>query len=271
VSQDEFRESLDGKRIGLIACTEIEAGIAAALHRARVSFATVQVKSFDPGDPELSRFDALVLGVSDESFESSWLRPEALRKNVRPLLLAGPPEEIYCRETLQSLANEVILSPFPTGELIFRLHRIIGGRPAPRAVVARKSKPIVLVVDDDINITNYLGCVLNNLEVDMHVVSDGEAALAAARSLLPDLILLDIGLPAMSGLDVLGRLRNDPGTRNLATVLLTASSDPLDVEQGAKLGVLDYIVKPFGHNSLTRKLKVVLRLTAPLLSAHATI
>lgn len=269
MNQDEFPESLSGKRIGLAACAEIEADIGSALHRAQTSFAVIDVNSVDPGDPELNRFDALVLGVGNESSESVWLEPEALRNNIRPLLLAGAPEEIYCRETLQSMANEVILSPFSTGELIFRLHRIVGGKSALRVTVTRKAKPIVLVVDDDLNITNYLGCVLKNLEVEMYTVSDGQAALAAARLLLPDLILLDIGLPIMNGLDVLGRLRNDPGTRNLAAVLLTASSDPADVQEGANLGVLDYILKPFGHNSLTRKLKALLRITSSLPYAHA--
>ena len=271
LNQDEFPESLHGKRIGLVACAEIEDAIATALNRALMSFATVPVNSVGPSAKELSRFDALMLGVGDESSDSIWLRPEALRNNIRPLLLAGPAEEIYCRETLQSLADDVILSPFSTGELLFRLHRIIGGKSTVRETAVRTGKPIVLVVDDDLNITNYLGCVLRNMEVEMYVVSDGQAALAAARRLLPDLILLDIALPIMSGLDVLGRLRNDPGTRNLAAVLVTASSDPADMQQGANLGVLDYILKPFGHNNLTRKLKALLRITAPLPYAHGAI
>ena len=120
------------------------------------------------------------------------------------------------------------------------------------------------MADDDINITKYLSRVLKSLEAETYFASDGETALAAARQLLPDLMLLDIGLPIMSGLDVLDRLRNDPGTRNLPAVLLTASSDRSDVQKGASLGVLDYILKPLGSISLTRKLRTFLRIASPL-------
>jgi DNA-binding response OmpR family regulator len=69
----------------------------------------------------------------------------------------------------------------------------------------------------------------------------------------------------MNGIEVLRRLRNDPATRDLATVLLTASSDPSHLSDGADLGVLDYILKPFGHIDLARKLKALIRTNSPLL------
>lgn len=247
----------------MVAGTAIEAATIRALKQAQASFALIQSNSVDPGAFELDRFDALILGVDDNFSQSGWLRPEVLRNHAQPLLLAGPPEAIYCRETLQSLADDVILTPFSERELLFRLYRITGGKPALRETALRKSRPIVLVVDDDRNITNYLQCVLKNLDVEMYFASDGQAALTAARRLFPDLILLDIDLPIMNGLEVLRCLRNDPGTRDLATVLLTASSDPSHVQDGANLGGLDYILKPFGHISLPRKVKALLRIASP--------
>jgi DNA-binding response OmpR family regulator len=270
LNKDALSESLQGKRIGLVACKAIEASITSALKQAQTQFTIIQADAVDLGAAELDRFDALILGVDDNAAESGWLRPEVLRNHTRPLLLAGPPEAVYCREALQSHADDVILSPFSARELLFRLHRITGGRCASRQTVVRSGKPIVLAADDDRNITIYLGCVLKNLDVEMHFVSDGGAALAAARQLLPDLLLLDIGMPIMNGLEVLRRLRNDPATRDLATVLLTASSDPSHVSDGADLGVLDYILKPFGHIDLARKLKALIRINSPLPQARVT-
>jgi len=266
---DALSESMQGKRIGLVACTAIEAAITSALKQAQAAFTIIQADTFDPGASDLDRFDALILGVDDTASESGWLRPGILRNHTWPLLLAGPPEAIYCREALQSHADDVILSPFSAHELLFRLHRMTGGKCGYSEAVVRSGKPIVLAADDDRNVTIYLGCVLKNLDVEMHFASDGRAALAAARQLLPDLLLLDIGLPGMNGLDVLRRLRNDPGTRDLATILLTASSDPSHVSDGVDLGVLDYILKPFGHIDLARKLKAHIRIKSPLPYAHA--
>lgn len=248
----------------MVGCSAIEGAITLALKQARATFAVIQANAVDPGSAELDRFDALMLGVVEEETESGWLRPQILRNHTRPLLLAGTPEAVYRRETLQGLADDVILSPFSTSELLFRLHRITGGRGSSRNTVVRSGKPIVLVADDDLNMTNYLECVLKNFDVEVHFVSDGQAALSAARQLLPNLILLDIELPIINGMHVLRCLRNDPGTRDLATVLLTASSEPAHVRDGADLGVLDYVLKPFGHIQLTRKLKALLRIATPL-------
>lgn len=263
MNKDAPSESLRGKRIALVACKAIETCAIAALRQAGASFTMIHPNSTDPGSSELDRFDALVLGLGSDSTESAWLRPEALRNHTRPLLLAGPPEAVYCRETLQSVADDVILTPFSGPELLFRLHRITGGKCASTKSTIRSGKPIVLVADDDRDITRYLECVLANLNVEMHFVGDGQSALAAARELFPKLILLDIGLPIMDGMEVLRCLRNDPATRDLATVILTASSDPSHVQDGASLGVADYILKPFGHINLARKLKALLGVSFP--------
>jgi len=209
------------------------------------------------------------MGVSDDSSESGWLRPEVLRNHTRPLLLAGSPEAIYRRETLQSLADDVILTPFSERELLFRLHRMTGGKCTSRKTVLRSGKPLVLVADDDRDNTRYLECLLKNLNIEVHSATDGSAALAAARRLIPDLLLLDIGLPIMTGLEVLRRLRSDPGTSDIRVVLLTASSNPSHVKQGVELGVSDYILKPFGHIDLARKLKALLFIASPQPYANA--
>jgi len=254
-----FARLLQNKRIGLVACGAIEPAVTGALQLAQASFAHVDANLVSPEDKGLERYDALILRIGDSVRESNWLRPELLRANSRPLLLAGESASIYYRISLHNHADDVIFVPFFPSELIFRLSRLISGAGEGRHATPRAARPCVLVADDDRDIVIYMKSVLQNFDVDAHFVSDGRAALAAARRLLPDLLLLDVRMPLMSGIDVLRALRNDPGTSALVVALLTGSADTGHVKEGADLGAVHYILKPFGHLDLIRKLKPLLR------------
>ncbi len=114
----------------------------------------------------------------------------------------------------------------------------------------------VLVVDDDesvrVLLTRYLE--MEGFEVDQ--VSDGGEALAAITSSNPDLVLLDLMLPAQDGLDILTRLRRDS---DVPVILLTARGSEADRILGLKLGADDYVVKPFSPGELTARINSVLR------------
>jgi CheY-like chemotaxis protein len=250
-------------RIGLVACASMEDPLTGSLRQAQVSFAHVDANSVRPGDRELERYHALILHVGDSASQSDWFRPRQLRANSRPLLLAAEPEAIYSRASLRDHADDIIFAPYLPSELIFRLTRLIGGTRDGRHAVAPSAKPCVVVADDDCDIVAFLKCVFQRFDVDAHFVSDGLAALAAARRLLPELLLLDIELPIMNGIDVLSCLRNDPGTSAIVTLLLTASADSMHVKKGVDLGVVDYILKPCGYFDLIRKLKPFLRSQGP--------
>jgi DNA-binding response OmpR family regulator len=116
----------------------------------------------------------------------------------------------------------------------------------------------VLVVDDDesvrVLLTRYLE--MEGFEVDE--VSDGGGALAAIAATNPDLVLLDLMLPAHDGLDILTRLRRDS---EVPVILLTARGSEADRILGLKLGADDYVVKPFSPGELTARINSVLRRT----------
>jgi len=228
------------------------------MRQTQVSFAHVDANLVPPGDPELERYHALILLVGDTATESNWFQPKKLRTNSRPLLLAAEPDAISARASLRDHADDIIFAPYPPSELNFRLSRLMGGTRDGRRAVAPSTKPCVVVADDDPEIVTLLTCVLQCVGVDAHFVTDGLADLAAARRLLPDLLLLDIGLPLMNDIDVLSCLRNDPGTSALVTLLLTASTDSSHVKRGVELGAVDYILKPCGYFDLIGKLKPLL-------------
>lgn len=103
-------------------------------------------------------------------------------------------------------------------------------------------KRILLVEDDDALASVYL-VRLQAENFDVRRVANGEDALAAAISYKPDLVLLDVMMPKVSGFDVLDILRNTPETANLKIIILTALSQEADKQRALSLGVDDYLVK----------------------------
>jgi len=105
------------------------------------------------------------------------------------------------------------------------------------------AKKKILLVEDDASLAAVYRARLELEGFDIKEVHNGEDALSAAVSYRPDLILLDVMMPKISGFDVLDILRNTPDTMNVRVIMLTALSQPKDKERAEKLGADDYLVK----------------------------
>jgi two-component system response regulator MtrA len=116
----------------------------------------------------------------------------------------------------------------------------------------------VLVVDDDPALAEMLTIVLRGEGFDTAVVRDGSKAVAAFRDVHPDLILLDLMLPGMNGLEVCKEIRLESG---IPIIMLTAKTDTVDVVLGLEAGADDYVVKPFKAKELTARIRARLRRT----------
>ncbi len=115
----------------------------------------------------------------------------------------------------------------------------------------------ILVVDDDPSLAEMLTIVLRGGEgFDTAVIGDGTQALTAVRELRPDLVLLDLMLPGMNGIDVCRVLRADSG---VPIVMLTAKTDTVDVVLGLESGADDYVMKPFKPKELVARVRARLR------------
>lgn len=114
--------------------------------------------------------------------------------------------------------------------------------PTPAPVEPTKAKKILLVEDDETLANVYL-TRLSAEGFDLKRVPNGEEALASALSYKPDLILLDVMMPKVSGFDVLDILRNTPETANAKVIMLTALSQDSDRQRAEEMGVDDYLVK----------------------------
>ena len=104
-------------------------------------------------------------------------------------------------------------------------------------------KKKILLVEDDASLAAVYRARLELEGFDIKEVHNGEDALSAAVSYRPDLILLDVMMPKISGFDVLDILRNTPDTTNVRVIMLTALSQPKDKERAGQLGADDYLVK----------------------------
>ena len=105
------------------------------------------------------------------------------------------------------------------------------------------AKKKILLVEDDASLAAVYRARLELEGFDIKEAHNGEDALSAAVSYRPDLILLDVMMPKISGFDVLDILRNTPDTTNVRVIMLTALSQPKDKERAEKLGADDYLVK----------------------------
>jgi len=121
----------------------------------------------------------------------------------------------------------------------------------------------VLIVEDERDIRDLVLFHLEREGFQVSSASSGEEALRQVRHASPDLVLLDLMLPAMGGLEVCRKLRQDPATAALPIVMLTAKGDEVDRVLGLELGADDYIVKPFSPKELLARVRAVLRRARP--------
>jgi two-component system phosphate regulon response regulator PhoB len=117
----------------------------------------------------------------------------------------------------------------------------------------------ILVVDDEEDILKLVDYNLAKDGYRVSAVASGEQALIEARAGAPDLIILDLMLPGVDGLDVCRILRADPATRAIPIIVLTAKGEEADIVTGLELGADDYITKPFSPRILMARVKAILR------------
>jgi DNA-binding response OmpR family regulator len=124
--------------------------------------------------------------------------------------------------------------------------------------------PRVLVVEDDQEIAGVLQRSLRMEGYEVRVAQDGEAALTEARAFVPDLVVLDLGLPKLDGMEVARRLRSDDDV----PILMLTARDAVDARvEGLDTGADDYLVKPFDRQELLARLRALLRRRPPRGSA----
>lgn len=125
------------------------------------------------------------------------------------------------------------------------------------------SESLIYVAEDDDNIREILRCTLDSYGYATRVFDSAPQLLEAVREQLPDLILMDIMMPEMDGLQALRLLKQDRRTAGVPVIFLTAKSSEIDKVKGLDLGAEDYITKPFGLLELAARVRAALRRQPP--------
>lgn len=125
------------------------------------------------------------------------------------------------------------------------------------------TKAKILVVDDEPDAVELVSFNLRAAGYIVKTADEGESALRLAKSWKPDLILLDVMIPEMDGLEVCKVLRNDPETVAIPIIMLTAKAGEVDRVLGLELGANDYVTKPFSPRELLLRVRNLLRMAAP--------
>jgi DNA-binding response OmpR family regulator len=121
----------------------------------------------------------------------------------------------------------------------------------------------VLIVEDESEIRELLAHYLRKEGFDPLLAADGEAGFREAKARRPDLVILDILLPGVDGLDLLRMIRSDAALSRIPVLMLTAKGDETDRVVGLELGADDYLAKPFSPREVVARIKAILRRTSP--------
>ena len=121
------------------------------------------------------------------------------------------------------------------------------------------AKETILVVEDEEDIRELLRYNLAKEGYQVACAASGEEAVKAATAAPPDLVLLDLMLPGMDGLEVCRPLKGEPRTRSIPIIMLTAKGEEADIVTGLELGADDYVTKPFSPRVLLARIRTALR------------
>ena len=125
--------------------------------------------------------------------------------------------------------------------------------------------PKVLIVDDELYILESVSYVVKSAGFIPITAEDGETALSLAASENPDLIILDVMLPKVTGLQVCQRIRENPATRHIPVIMLSARGQEADELRGLKSGADDYMTKPFSPRRLKARIEELVKKDGPAL------
>jgi DNA-binding response OmpR family regulator len=116
----------------------------------------------------------------------------------------------------------------------------------------------ILSADDDPVVQQFVSAILSENGYEVYTATDGEQAVAQARAVLPDLMILDLIMPYRDGYEVLRLLRETPETRAIPVIILSAKSKEEDIIRGLEGGADDFIIKPFNALELVARVRKVL-------------
>ncbi len=265
-------EKLMSKQIGLVGFSASEsARVRAAFDHVHATARDLGAVSLGLGLEAMRAHDLIILNTCTEEGTRCWESVAAQPLIEKPVLLVSSRTAVMDSSlALLDRAVDFVMAPWDSEELLCRARRVIGQKPKPpQQALERNSRPLVVIADDDTIIHSLLSPMLGKLGVDTFSARDGQEALDSVRKLSPDLLVLDIGMPRLSGMSVLREIRNVQGNRTLQILMLSVRQQQNDIGMAFAYGANDYAVKPFDPEDVTMRIMRLLRQQAAALS-HAS-
>ena len=125
--------------------------------------------------------------------------------------------------------------------------------------MSQMSKKKILIIEDEQDMSDLLAMRFRREQFDVDVALDGKEGLDKVKALKPDIVLLDLMLPTLSGNEIASAMRADPKTAGIPVIMLTAKSEESDIVVGLHIGADDYVTKPFSMGVLVARVQAVLR------------
>ncbi len=268
VSED-LVENLTSKQIGLVGFSGSEAArVRAAFDQVHATARDLGALSRGLGMDAIRAHDLIILNTCSEEGTRCWESVAAQPLLEKPVLLVSSRTAVMdSKLALLDRAVDFVLAPWDSEELLCRARRVIGQKPKqPQLAMERNSRPLVVIADDDSIIHSLLCPMLGKLGVDTFSAHDGQEALDSVRKLSPDLLVLDIGMPRLSGMSVLREIRKVQGNRTVQILMLSVRQQQNDIGMAFAYGANDYAVKPFDPEDVTTRIMHLLRQQAASLS-----
>jgi CheY-like chemotaxis protein len=257
---------LAGKRFALIGFEAAEAeSIGGALSAERAFGHVIGADASHPRLNSLAPFDACIVNASAPAGSDDQPSPlDHLTATRKPAIIIGSPEELLKQaERLVDRKRDFVIRPYERDELLLRAYLVL--RLAEDSIDAMPvmskagGRRVAVLADDDQVTIVLISTILKHFDFDCLVANSGPEALAMVKERKPDLVLLDISMPQMSGFDALTALRSNPATRDIPVMLVTSHHDEANLVKGFALGADDYVTKPFNSGELMARINHVLR------------
>jgi len=116
----------------------------------------------------------------------------------------------------------------------------------------------ILIAEDEKDIRELISFTLRYAGHEVAITTNGEEVVETARQMLPDLILMDVRMPRMTGYEACALLKGDQATRHIPVVFLSAKGQEVEIQTGFEVGAAEYIVKPFSPDQLTEQVRLIL-------------
>ena len=250
----ELARVLAGKRFALVGFTDAEISLLSAALEAFGAFTRSLANTSAPPDAESLRpYDVVIANAGAE-----W---HAIPDWHRPVLLIGPRETLVkLNQQAQNSSGDFLFSPWTPEEAALRSYLICSRATQTRQASASPAatETRVVIADDDPTIRALVEATVQNSGVECRSATNGGEALELIRKWQPSAAVIDVNMPNLNGFEVLSALREDPLTRGVRVILLTARQQETDVVRGFGLGADDYVIKPFSPMELLARLKRLL-------------